>query len=171
MAGRDWRQKGWQRMRWLSSITDSVDMNLSKCWEMVEDRWACHATVHGVEKSQTWLSDWTRATFLSLLGHWHVLCYSPENRCRVFVLVGLSLRCCDQWTLNQTESEIPEGHFSFVWSLQWAFLGVTSSAPHGFGGLASHSHCRHWRYWISEGSPSKILICGGRPKINISVDN
>ena len=47
------RTKGWQRMRWLDSITNSVDMNLSKLQEMVKDRGAWHATVHGVPKSWT----------------------------------------------------------------------------------------------------------------------
>ena len=149
----------------VNSITDSMDMNLSKRWEIVEDRWACDAAVHEAEKSQTWLSHWTRATFLSFLGRWYVLCSTPENRRRVFVLVGLSLSCCDQWTLNQTKSETSEGRFSFACSLQWAFLGATSSAPHGFGDLASHSCCRHWGYWASEGSQSETLICGGKPRL------
>ena len=47
------RRRGRQRMRWLDNITDSVNMNLSKLWEIVEDREARHAVVHGVTKSQT----------------------------------------------------------------------------------------------------------------------
>ena len=60
-AAKDWRweEKGWQRIKWLDGITDSMDMNLSKFWEIVEDRGAWHAAVHGVTKSQIWLSDWT----------------------------------------------------------------------------------------------------------------
>jgi len=50
------RRRGWQRIRWLDSITDSVDMNLSKLWEIVEDRGAWYAAVHRVAKNQTQFS-------------------------------------------------------------------------------------------------------------------
>ena len=71
-AGKDWGQeeKGATRMRWLDGITDSMDMSLSKLWQIVKDREAWHAAVYGVTKSQTQLGNWT------------TIILKPEEVCR-----------------------------------------------------------------------------------------
>ena len=56
------RERGWQRMRWLDSFTDSMNMHLNKLQETVKNRGAWRAIVHGITKSQTWLTDWATTT-------------------------------------------------------------------------------------------------------------
>ena len=73
------RRRGWQRMRWLDGITDSVDTSFSKLQEMVKDREACCAAVHRISKSWTQLSDWTTKIHLMLF-----------NGCIIFPSVGIN---------------------------------------------------------------------------------
>ena len=103
-AGKDWRwqEKVTERMRWLNSIIDSLDMSLRKLWDLVMDREVCCPAVHGVTMSQTWLSDWTELKYyinityfsasLDLAMH---LSFSLESVLKNFVVSELCLTLCD----------------------------------------------------------------------------
>ena len=64
------RRRGWQRMRWLDGITDSIDMSLGKLWELLMNREAWRAAIHGVAKSRTRLSDRTELNWTEALPWW-----------------------------------------------------------------------------------------------------
>ena len=78
-------RRGWQRMRWLDGITDSMGMSVSQLRELVMDRKAWRAVIHGVTKSRTWLSDWTPLKVFDFYVK------SEREPCWVFLLTGSSL--------------------------------------------------------------------------------
>ena len=84
---KDKRRKGWQRMRWLYSITDSMDMSLSKLRKLMKDREAWHAAVHGVAKSWTWVSNRTKRMHSIHFTIWTIL------KCLVHPCLGIPRWC------------------------------------------------------------------------------